>query len=99
MQKICAAMLCALCAGGAAAQDTPRATPADATKPGGVPAYESAFRDYRPYVDPELVRWRETNDEMARLKGHVGHLPASVRPGSTPTTARPPAHPGHGGAK
>jgi len=99
MQKIYAAMLCALYAGGAAAQDAPRPAPTGATKSGGAPAYESAFRDYRPYVDPELARWREANDEMARLKGHVGHLPATVRPGGSSTSAKPPAHTGHGGAK
>jgi hypothetical protein len=72
-------MLLAFVAGSAAAQATARPDPADPKA--AVPArpYEQAFKDYRPYADPEVSRWRQSNEEMGRLRGHVGH--ASKAPG------------------
>lgn len=34
--------------------------------------YESAFKGYRPFGDEKLAPWREVNDEVARVGGHVG---------------------------
>jgi hypothetical protein len=42
-----------------------------------MPAYESAFREYRPATEEKTTPvqvWRNANDEMGRLKGHAGHL-------------------------
>ena len=93
----CLPVLAALAAGAAGAQSSARPDPADPKA--GVPSrpYESAFRDYRPYVDADLSRWRESNEEMGRLGGHVGHVPGSVPPrGAAPQPAKPPAHASHG---
>ncbi|NHC08288.1 hypothetical protein [Azonexus fungiphilus] len=40
-------------------------------------AYQSAFADYRPIQDETILDWRATNDEMGRLRGHMGHLEAA----------------------
>src|SRR5687768_280130 len=62
-------------AGSATAQTAARPDPADPKAPAPSVVYESAFKSYRPYVDPEIARWRQVNDEVGRLKGHVGHVP------------------------
>ena len=90
--------LAAMFAGSTAAQIPARPDPADPKVAGPARPYESAFKDYRPYSDPEIARWRQSNEEMGRLGGHVGHVPretgAPVKPG-----AKPPAPPSHGGHK
>jgi hypothetical protein len=43
------------------------------------PVYRSAFEDYRPYREPELASWRETNDAVARIGGHVGLMKRAKR--------------------
>ncbi len=40
-------------------------------------AYQSAFADYRPIQDETVLDWRASNDEMGRLRGHMGHLEAA----------------------
>jgi hypothetical protein len=44
-----------------------------------VPAvtYQSAFQDYRSYREQELASWREVNEEVARVGGHVGVMKAA----------------------
>lgn len=98
MYKSIAFTLAASVAASAAAQGTARPDPADpkAAAPSR-PAYESAFKDYRPHTDPEVGRWRESNEEMGRLKGHVGHVPGSVPPAASP--AQKPGPVGQGGRK
>ncbi len=98
MYKRTVIALAAAFAGSAAAQGTGRPDPADpkAAAPSR-PAYESAFKDYRPHTDPEVGRWRESNEEMGRLKGHVGHVPGSVPPAASPAPKPGPA--GQGGRK
>jgi hypothetical protein len=96
MKAIIAGMA-AFCATNVAAQAPTRTGAAD-PKNGTPPrvAYESAFRDYRPFVDPELARWREANQEMGRLNGHSGHAPTK-RGSDTPAAPTPAAAGGHGG--
>lgn len=96
MYKRTAIALAVAFAGTAAAQGTARPDPADpkAAAPSRA-AYESAFKDYRPHTDPQVGRWRESNEEMGRLKGHVGHVPGSVPPAPAPK----PGPAGHGGHK
>lgn len=87
MYKSIAFLLAASVAGSAAAQGTARPDPAD-PKPAtqSRPAYDSAFKGYRPHSDPEVARWRESNEEMGRLKGHVGHVPGSAAPATAPAS-------------
>src|SRR5688572_23568934 len=85
-------------AGSATAQTAVRPDPADPKAAAPARAYESAFKDYRPYVDPEIARWREVNEEVGGLKGHVGHAPAPPG-GATKPAAKPAAPAGHGAHK
>lgn len=98
MFKSIAFALAAAVATGASAQGTARPDPADPKAAAlSRPAYESAFKDYRPHTDPEVGRWRESNEEMGRLKGHVGHVPGAVPPGAA--SAQKPGSAGHRGDK
>lgn len=90
--------LAACFAGSAAAQMPARPDPADPKAAVPARAYEPAFKDYRPYADPEVARWRQSNEETGRLGGHLGHVSreagATTKPG-----AKPPAPAGHGAHK
>jgi len=77
-------------AGSIAAQAPARPDPADPRVAVPLRSYESAFKDYRPYVDPEIARWREVNDEVARLNGHMGHLPQQAGTGAKAGAKPPP---------
>lgn len=78
----------------AVAQTAPQRDPADPKQgASAAPAHESVLRDYRPYTDPEVGRWRQRNDEVGRLGGHMGHLPHK------PEAAQKPATPSHGSHK
>jgi hypothetical protein len=72
--------------GSAAAENPARPDPADPKAGAPLRPYESAFKGYRPYVDPEVARWRDANEEMGRLGGHLGHVPresgAIIKPGA-----------------
>ena len=94
MLKTVCFMLAACVASSATAQTAARPDPADPKA--AVPArpYEPVFKDYRPYLDPEVSRWRQSNEEMGRLGGHVGHVPKAQ--GATP---KPAAQGGHGSHK
>ncbi len=71
----------------------PAAEPAPSDKsPPEARAHGSAFADYRPLIDEPMRPWREANDEMGRLGGHVGHS------GNEPGTSVGPA-PGNAGAQ
>jgi len=78
------------------------------TRPGpdqGAPAaalnpYRSAFEGYQPFTDEPLASWREVNDAVARVGGHMGVLraeeaaaPAPAQPRATPSTAPSAAPP------
>lgn len=98
MLKTICLMLTACVAGSAAAQTVVRPDPVDPKA--AVPAhpYEPAFRDYRPYVDPDVAGWRKSNEEMGRLGGHVGHMPEAQGPTVKPA-AKPPAQDDQGSRK
>ncbi len=55
----------------------------DAAVPAPVPAFESVLESFRPFRADEPMRdWREVNDEVGGLGGHVGHLrPAATEEG------------------
>jgi len=98
MYKRTAIALAAAFAGTAAGQGTARPDAADPKAAAqSRPAYESAFKDYRPHTDPQVGRWRESNEEMGRLKGHIGHVPGSAPPAASPAPKPGPA--GHGAHK
>jgi hypothetical protein len=99
MLKRTAIALAVLAASSAGAQTPARPDPAD-PKAGGAarPAYESAFKGYRPYEDPELARWRDSNEQAGRLGGHVGHAPQPAGDKQKPD-AKPHAPGAHGGHK
>lgn len=97
-----AATLAALAAAGAAlAQEPRRAGPAEASANAPNSRYDSVFTGYRRYQDEPIAPWREANDEMRRLGGHVGHVPGTATPSvPAPGAAPKPApHHGHGGKK
>lgn len=100
MLKTSVFALAAAFAAGAAAEQTARPHPADPTVAVKEPAYESALRDYRPWTEPELARWREVNEEVRRLGGHSGHIRGSVQaPKDSPGAEQPAAQPGKGDRK
>ena len=98
MHKKTLLALAACFAGSAAAQTAARPDPSEPKAAAPAPSYDSAFKDYRPYVDPEIARWREVNQEVGRLNGHVGHVPQQTGTAAKPG-AKPPAQAGHGGHK
>jgi hypothetical protein len=60
-----------------------RPAPAGAQpKAQSLPVYRSALNGYRPYrADEPLRPWRDANDEVGRLGGHMGHLTPSSNGG------------------
>lgn len=97
MYRIAAFTSLAFLAGAAAGQQTARPDPADPSARSPKPAYQSAFAGYRPYKEEELARWREANDEVARLAGHAGHV--SQAGSAAKSAAKSPAHAGQGESK
>jgi len=58
----------------AAQQSAPRSGPADPAAPASAFHYDSAFSNYRGFRESPLAPWRDVNDEVARVGGHVGIL-------------------------
>lgn len=57
----------------ASAQRSPATPdPADAGAPVPAVKYESAFAGYAPFREEKLAPWREMNDEVGRVGGHMG---------------------------
>jgi len=98
MLNIACFTLAAVYAGSVVAQNPARRDAADPKAAAPVHPYESVFKDYRPYADPEVSGWRQSNEEMGRLGGHVGHVPKAQGPTVKPA-AKPPAQSGHGSHK
>ena len=54
------------------------------TPPAG---YRSVFVDYKPMADETVQDWRQANEQMGRLRGHMGHLePSKAEPQSGAAT-------------
>lgn len=53
------------------------AAPDTTEAPAPASTYQSVFADYKPLQDEALHDWRQVNDEMGRLRGHMGHLGAN----------------------
>ena len=101
MKTLLAMAVLAAAAPFAAAQQ-PRPEPTEPAAP--VPAfrYESGFDGYRGFRDEPLAPWRELNDDVARIGGHVGIVRGAhggqIRPPAEakPEPALPPGGPGGG---
>jgi len=98
--------LAALAAGAALAQSGSKPDPLDSTARVPPVVYRSGLSEYRPYRDPAIADWRETNAEVGKLGGHGGH----IRPALSGETPKPsgaaatapstrPSHPAHGGTR
>lgn len=66
--------LAALAAGTASAQAPTRADPADPAARVAPPVYRSALEGYRNLGALPRVDWRGSNEEAARIGGHIGIL-------------------------
>jgi hypothetical protein len=67
-------LLAALAAGSASAQTPARPGPADPEARVAPPVYRSAFEGHSRLEDVRRADWRESNDEAARIGGHIGIL-------------------------
>jgi hypothetical protein len=70
----------------AAAQDAAPRNPADPSVAVAAPRYESAFSGYARHRDEKIAPWREVNDDVGRIGGHIGILR-----GATPSKPAPAA--------
>lgn len=66
--------LAALAAGTASAQAPTRADPANPAARVALPVYRSALEGYRKLEELPRADWRESNEEAARIGGHIGIL-------------------------
>jgi hypothetical protein len=71
--------LAALAASTASAQAPSRADPADPTARVAPPVYRSALESYRKLESLPRADWRGSNDEAARIGGHIGILREAAR--------------------
>lgn len=72
-------LLAALAASAAVAQAERRPDPADPNAKAAAPVHRSAFDGYRRIEEPKRVPWREANDEVERVGGHIGILRERAR--------------------
>lgn len=88
-----AAAVVLLAAGSAAAQESSVFDP-KAKGPGVV--FRSAFEAYRPFADEKPVDWRQANDEVRDVGGHLG-LAKGQGPGTQSSKPQPDKGGMHGG--
>lgn len=67
-------LLAALAAGTATAQSGPRPDPANPEARVPAATYRSAFDGYRRAEGEARTNWREANEEVRRVGGHLGIL-------------------------
>lgn len=92
MYKGIAFALAATVAGAAAAQSAAKLDPADPKARVPTVEHRSVFEGYRRYAEPEVSGWREANEEVGRVGGHVG---MHRQGGATKPAPKPPAHGEH----
>ena len=84
-------------AGIAAAQQSRTNDPAEPATAVPPVRYQSVFSGFRGQPDDKQTPWREANDEVRRLGGHVGQVPESA---AAPKPApKVPAQDDQGGRK
>lgn len=96
MRKGVVFVIAAAAAGWATAQQ-PRPDPRDPKVKVPPLEYRSAFESYRRYSEPEVSGWREVNEEVRRIGGHVGIV--REQGNSAKPDAKPARDAGHGGHK
>ena len=64
--------LSALAFGAFAQQRAPVSGPADPSAKVPPSRHDSAFAGYAPYREEKLAPWREVNDEVGKVRGHIG---------------------------
>jgi len=72
----------------------PQSARPDPTNPAvAVPVvkYESAFAGYRPHREQELSPWRELNEDVAKVGGHIGIFRGAGHAGDGSAPAKPSA--------
>lgn len=73
MKSFLAVLAVAIYAPHAVAQQAPaRPSPVDPAVSVTPVRYESPFSGFMPYREQELASWREVNEEVARIGGHIG---------------------------
>ncbi len=95
MQPKFAVLCCVLAALGlqtAVAIAQSRGNPAEPTVAVPATRYSSAFASYQPLGDEKTAPWREANDEVARVGGHLGMF-RNQAAGTPPATTG--SHAGH----
>lgn len=54
--------------------------------------HDPAFQEYKAFEDVTVEGWQYANDEVGRLRGHMGHLnhgiPSPPRPDSSPAGSK-----------
>lgn len=48
--------------------------PALAQAPAAPPVYDSAFAGYRTYREPQAASWKDTNEQLLKRPGKMGHM-------------------------
>lgn len=97
MQPKFAVLCCALAALGlqsAAAIAQSRGNPSDPAIAVPAPRHSSAFAGYQPLGEEKIAPWREINDEVARIGGHLGMFRNQAGAAPAPTGGHAGHHPG-----
>lgn len=71
-------------------------SPADPAAPAASSDYRSAFEGYRYFGDVKVGNWRDLNDEVARVGGHVGIMRAGEASAQPVVGGHPSGHGNHG---
>ncbi|MFC0132979.1 hypothetical protein CR105_26320 [Massilia eurypsychrophila] len=75
---LCPLLVLAIAPSAALAQ-APSHPGATAAPPPTSPVYQSAFADYKPYKEPVVLSWRETNDQVRDSGGMQEHDMATMK--------------------
>lgn len=97
MHKRIVLLIAATAAATAGAQQPQRPDPGDPGSKVPVVEHRSAFEGYRRYVEPEVAGWREMNQEVGRVGGHLGIVRRQGE--AAKPEPKDPAQAGHGGHK
>lgn len=81
MKHVTWTLFAALAATQAVAQEGTRPDPADPKAKAPAVEYRSVFEGYRAQGEPKRIPWREANDEVERVGGHIGILREQARRG------------------
>ena len=76
-------------AAGAAQHGSAQSGPTHPAAPVPATTYESAFAGYVSLREEKLAPWRDVNDEVGRVGGHVGILRGTAATGAKPAAKSP----------